>query len=361
MASLAASRSSLRGIQNIKDVPNIKGTLSNETVRVRLPAEFGGPDASYANATESPSTEHPAGVYTPMPGPRGKWALLGVILAVAAGVIVVIQWPVLSGWFVANDRARSARTPDARNDSPQPPLAAPPAASPTPSSASETPVQAASPGADTKAAAAPEGSTAPNTDAQTGATSAPSTDAVGQGLTQTQQRPNPAAASTAKTDKPEEYPVLLRRAKRAALQKNFKVAEQLYKDALAARPGALEAQSGLGYLALEQGNYASAISYFDTISASGFGEGFIGLGRTYRRMNRRSDALEAFEQYLSRFPSGDLATVARKHVEELSPKAAESASDPTKPGASAPATTPADSSSATPPPLDKTADAGVTP
>ena len=94
-------------------------------------------------------------------------------------------------------------------------------------------------------------------------------------------------------------------------------ARQFYESALATRPGGSEAQTGMGYVALETGDANSAASRFRAAAAAGFADAYIGLGEAYRRLGRHADALAAYERYLERWPTGSRASIARRQAAEL--------------------------------------------
>ncbi len=94
-------------------------------------------------------------------------------------------------------------------------------------------------------------------------------------------------------------------------------ARGMYEAALEVRPGASEAQNGLGYVMLETGNPRGAVSNFRAASNAGFAGAFIGLGDAYRQMGQNAQALEAYRGYLERLPNGPAAYTARRQIEML--------------------------------------------
>ena len=92
---------------------------------------------------------------------------------------------------------------------------------------------------------------------------------------------------------------------------------EMYQAATRVRPAGSEALTGLGYVALEQGNANEAASRFRQAAGQGYADAYIGLGAAYRRLGRNEHALTAYERYLERLPSGPRAAVARRQVEEL--------------------------------------------
>ncbi|HJL14136.1 MAG TPA: tetratricopeptide repeat protein, partial [Sandaracinaceae bacterium LLY-WYZ-13_1] len=94
-------------------------------------------------------------------------------------------------------------------------------------------------------------------------------------------------------------------------------ASELYEAARRVRPGGSEALTGLGYVALENGDANGAASRFRQAAGQGYAEAYIGLGTAYRRLGRTRDALTAYERYLERLPSGPRASIARRQADEL--------------------------------------------
>ncbi|MFK8002264.1 MAG: tetratricopeptide repeat protein [Polyangiales bacterium] len=96
-------------------------------------------------------------------------------------------------------------------------------------------------------------------------------------------------------------------------------AREYYQAAVEVRPGASEALTGLGYVELERRRYDSAVRYFGQARRNHYGDAFIGLGEALRRMGRRDEAAQVYEDYLSSRPNGPQANVARRQLEALRP------------------------------------------
>jgi len=94
-------------------------------------------------------------------------------------------------------------------------------------------------------------------------------------------------------------------------------ARRYFEAALALRPDGREALTGLGYCAMEQGDYAGAIARFRGPASSGYGEAMMGLGKAYRETHRDAEALAIYRDYLERFPNGPDATMARRWLAAL--------------------------------------------
>ncbi len=103
-------------------------------------------------------------------------------------------------------------------------------------------------------------------------------------------------------------------------------ARPLYEAALRQRPGGSEALTGLGFVLLDSGQASAALSNFRQAAASGYGHAYIGLGSAYRQMHDYDHALEAYEGYLQRLPSGPESTIARRQADLLRAQGAHSSS-----------------------------------
>jgi predicted Zn finger-like uncharacterized protein len=145
-----------------------------------------------------------------------------------------------------------------------------------------------------------------------------------------------------------DYGWYLRRGEALLGQGDLRGAKAHFDLALSARPGAPEALTGLGDVALRAGDPSAASARFRQAAAAGYREAYIGLGEAYRRLGRTSDALLAYERYLERWPTGPQASLARRQAEALRPAASPARAEPaapTEPAPSAEPTTPAPSPS----------------
>lgn len=113
------------------------------------------------------------------------------------------------------------------------------------------------------------------------------------------------------------YDALIRRADSALERGRSAAARRDYEQALELRPGASEALTGLGFIALDTGSANTAATHFRRAAANGYADAYIGLGDAYRKLNRHEDALAAYERYLERWPSGNQASVARAQASAL--------------------------------------------
>jgi predicted Zn finger-like uncharacterized protein len=113
------------------------------------------------------------------------------------------------------------------------------------------------------------------------------------------------------------YDALIRRGERSLERGRTSAARKDFERALELRPGAPEALTGLGYIALDAGSLGSAAEKFRTAAKASYADAYIGLGEAYRKLGRTEDALAAYERYLERWPSGSSASVARNQASAL--------------------------------------------
>jgi predicted Zn finger-like uncharacterized protein len=113
------------------------------------------------------------------------------------------------------------------------------------------------------------------------------------------------------------FDALIRRGERSLERGKMSAARKDFERALEQRPGAPEALTGLGYVALDQGSIGAAAEKFRTAAKASYADAYIGLGEAYRKLGRTEDALAAYERYLERWPGGSSASVARAQVSSL--------------------------------------------
>jgi predicted Zn finger-like uncharacterized protein len=94
-------------------------------------------------------------------------------------------------------------------------------------------------------------------------------------------------------------------------------AAKAYRSALALRPAGSEANSGLGFALLAQGQARDALPYFDRAASSGYAEANVGLGDAYRKLGQNSSAVEAYKEYLERLPTGSRVSYVRGWLDKL--------------------------------------------
>lgn len=138
-------------------------------------------------------------------------------------------------------------------------------------------------------------------------------------------------------------------------------AQLFYHAALEVRPGSAEATTGMGNVALRRGRNEDAAGRFRQASRNGYGPALIGLGRANEALGRRSNAIQAYEDYLRRSPNGGMARTARRRLEALGRRTPSSTPMDTPTPAPAPTTptpspdpTPAPSMAPPPPPSEPT-------
>jgi tetratricopeptide (TPR) repeat protein len=148
----------------------------------------------------------------------------------------------------------------------------------------------------------------------------------------------PAAASPAQGGK-RDYNALIRSADGALDRGKLGEARALYLAAFDLKPTGAEALTGLGYVALEEGDPREAIRRFEPAALSGYADAFIGLGDAYRKIGRTDDAIGAYERYLERLPDGNNASIARRQIAALGGRRTKN--EPTAPDAPPSANEPA--------------------
>jgi predicted Zn finger-like uncharacterized protein len=94
-------------------------------------------------------------------------------------------------------------------------------------------------------------------------------------------------------------------------------ARQLFEAALRGRADGREALTGLGYVAMEQGDTTLAVSRFRGPASGGYGDAMIGMAEAFRAGGRTAEAIAAYRDYLTRFPSGPNAGMARGALDRL--------------------------------------------
>lgn len=108
-------------------------------------------------------------------------------------------------------------------------------------------------------------------------------------------------------------------------------ARPLYEAALRQRPGGSEALTGMGFVMLDAGNASGSLTYFRQASSAGYGHAYIGMGSAYRQMHDSDHALEAYESYLARLPTGPEANIARRQADLLRAQGAHGGGAPPPP------------------------------
>jgi predicted Zn finger-like uncharacterized protein len=117
-----------------------------------------------------------------------------------------------------------------------------------------------------------------------------------------------------------DYGFYVHRAEALLEQGDVGLARRHFEQALQARPGAPEALTGLGFVALDQGDARGAAQRFERAAQGGYADAYIGLGDAYRRLGQPDRALDAYRRYLERHPRGAHASIAQAQVRKLEPK-----------------------------------------
>ena len=138
-------------------------------------------------------------------------------------------------------------------------------------------------------------------------------------------RPKLLAALGAATSRAERHArrsdidTILKDAKRARERDKPEKARDLYHDALDIDKRNIEAVTGLGWALMSMGRTESAsVQFRRAISInSNYEDAYIGLGRAERAKGNLHEALKVYEGYLSRFPTGKKASIARYQRDQI--------------------------------------------
>jgi len=90
-----------------------------------------------------------------------------------------------------------------------------------------------------------------------------------------------------------------------------------FEQALALVPNLPRAHTGLGYVALEHSATRTALNHFKQAAARGHPEAYLGLGETYRALDRPNAAIGAYKTYLAKFGRLRGASIARQQLQVL--------------------------------------------
>jgi tetratricopeptide (TPR) repeat protein len=161
-----------------------------------------------------------------------------------------------------------------------------------------------------------------------------------------------------------DYDGLVARADKLAENGDCGGATRYYEKALEARPGGVEALTGIGYCFLDRKDYGKALLNFRAALGISprYGEALIGMAESYRYQGKKEEAAEYYRRYLEHNPGGGKAGMARKFLDELGPRAEPPKAEPPpppeapKPEPERPAPPPEPDKQAPPPPPDKLPD-----
>lgn len=97
------------------------------------------------------------------------------------------------------------------------------------------------------------------------------------------------------------------------------LAIDLFKKALAIKPGTPEVMTNLGLCYLYSGDVTNAVSTIEAATKADptFGQPFYFLGRAYVAAGQKDKALAAFQTYLKLDPSGDFVADTNTYITEL--------------------------------------------
>jgi predicted Zn finger-like uncharacterized protein len=104
---------------------------------------------------------------------------------------------------------------------------------------------------------------------------------------------------------------------------------RLYERALALRPDAPEALTGIGYVHLDRNRNGAAIEFFTRASAaSPYAPALFGLGQAYRAAGDPGRARQTYQRYLALYPTGSDAPAAERQLQSLAQQPANAGEAP---------------------------------
>jgi TPR repeat protein len=185
------------------------------------------------------------------------------------------------------------------------PTAAPVAPTPAPAPVAALPARAPAPVASPAPVTSPAPAPAPVVAAPRAPAPAPA------------PAPRSHAKAHAKADPAPAYGQLLAAAQRAFTKGQNAEAAALFAKALARKPNAPEALTGLGFCELDRAQPTKAIGYFQRAARQGHTRALFGLGEAYRETGRLSASLTAFRSYRMAAPRGAEAEAAARQIADL--------------------------------------------
>lgn len=113
--------------------------------------------------------------------------------------------------------------------------------------------------------------------------------------------------------------VVLKRANSARKRQKAGLARKLYHQALEIDPTNTRAIVGLGWSLMSLGRSGAAAAQFRKALHidTGVEDAYIGLGKAERARGQLKEALQAYERYLKRYPTGKKASIARYQRDQL--------------------------------------------
>jgi predicted Zn finger-like uncharacterized protein len=258
-----------------------------------------------------------------------SWLYIG-----AAGLLAIGGW---LGVSAISSNPEAPATPPPRVEAPQAAPASPEAtAEATPPGAPGATPGATAPTADPKSAAPnPSGESAASAEAKRGtgnepantpekpaktvadappAEEAPAEDA--ERSEETDRSPRGGSSSSANSE-PTDYTGWVSRGAKLAKQGKHDEARTAFTKALELRASGSEANAGLGAVLVASDQAQAAIEPLEKAARAGYAEANVTLGDAYRKVGRKEDALEAYNTYVARFPSGSRAAYAKLQASAL--------------------------------------------
>ena len=112
---------------------------------------------------------------------------------------------------------------------------------------------------------------------------------------------------------------LLYRGEQLLTQGKVRAAQKVFQRAQSAYPHSPAPIAQLGWCQLSQRRYQAAVDYFKRAlnKSAHHGDSLYGLGYSYEKLGRTSEARRYFEYYLARYPSGSKVRVVRSKLSRL--------------------------------------------
>lgn len=126
-----------------------------------------------------------------------------------------------------------------------------------------------------------------------------------------------SGSSSSSTSEPTDYAGWVARGGKLAKQNKLDEARAAYVKALEMRASGSEANAGLGAVLVANDQAQAAIEPLERAARAGYAEASVTLGDAYRKLGRKEDALEAYNTYVARFPSGSRAAYAKLQASAL--------------------------------------------
>jgi predicted Zn finger-like uncharacterized protein len=131
------------------------------------------------------------------------------------------------------------------------------------------------------------------------------------------EKPSRAGGSSGSSSEPTDYAGWLTRGAKLFKQNKLEEARAAYTKALELRASGSEANAGLGAVLVASDQAQAAVEPLERAARAGYAEANVTLGDAYRKLGRKEDALEAYNTYVARFPSGSRAAYAKLQASAL--------------------------------------------